>query len=178
MKNKLFAIFILFFSMNIFSFCQVENTKPKIEEAKQALREGNPKVAVELLSTLLSSDSTKAEYWNLRGNALFNLSEYEKALSDFEKAVSLDASIMSAYMNGIDASRFTRQYEKGLSLTNKLIENTRNNKGSGYYHQGLFNEALGKKEEASVSYGKALEFLPESFTEMRDECKAKIVELK
>ena len=100
-----------------------------------------------------------AEQYLQRGNAYFNLKEYESAIEDYEKTIELNPENVAAYFNrGIlyfEQGKYElaiKDYEKAIQLNPDF--KTYNNRGVSYSTLGKYNLAI-------QDYTKSIELNPE-----------------
>jgi tetratricopeptide (TPR) repeat protein len=98
-----------------------------------------------------------------RGLAYADMGEYDKAISDYNKAIEIDpmdAGVYKAYLNRGNAYDSKGEYNQAISDYNKALEinpeyaEGYNNRGLAYANRGEYNQAIS-------DYNKALEIKPE-----------------
>ncbi len=100
-----------------------------------------------------------ASAYNNRGVAYKNKGEYDRAIADYDKAISLNPKYASAYNNRAWAYFKWGKAAKGLPDANKAIELDPKN-APAYDTRGHIFEALDRKDEAIADFRKALELDP------------------
>jgi tetratricopeptide (TPR) repeat protein len=78
-----------------------------------ALKQGDLREAIEQFDAALEADPTIARVYNDRGEAWYQMGEYERALSDFDKAVTLAPENSVHYINRANALMGLRRYADG-----------------------------------------------------------------
>lgn len=96
-------------------------------------------------------------YFN-RGNAYYDLKQYERAIQDYSKAIALNTNYAEAYFNRGIVYYNLGQYERAILDYNKALEFKQhefiyNNRGNAY-------SKLGQKERAILDFDKAIELNP------------------
>jgi tetratricopeptide (TPR) repeat protein len=103
--------------------------------------------------------SLDAESYNNRGAAYAKEGEYDKAISDFNKAIELNPRYADAYNNRGAAYAKKGEYEKAISDYSKAIElNPRY--ADAYYNRGLAYYGKGEYDKAISDFNKAIELNP------------------
>ena len=82
------------------------------------------------------------------GNCLWDIGQYDKAISDYTKAIETDPKFAVAYYSRGMAYRQKGQYDQAISDYTKAIETdpklamAYNNRGIAYEHKGQYDQAM------------------------------------
>lgn len=119
----------------------------------------NHQLAVDLIDRAIAINSSNADAYFNRGNALKELSQFDSAIASYDKALGLNPRYGNAYGNrGIALQRLGRLSEAVTSY-DKAIGIAPDN-APAYYNRGLALQELGRFEEAVASYDKAIGLNP------------------
>lgn len=105
-------------------------------------------------SLFVFSQTTKEEFIQL-GLKQYNNKNYDVAIALYEKALALDSSYYTAYINRGNAYLEKQDYNKALADANKAILLNSTN-AVPYNNRGLVYKFQGKYEEAILEYNKAI----------------------
>lgn len=121
----------------------------------------NPK-ALEMADALLVADKSNAdkETFFIKGLYYSITNDKHKAISFFDKCLSLSFTFMDAYREKAIALYDLGKYEEALQVLDKALT-IQNNFEEGYYYSGRCLEKLNRKEEAKLSYENALKLDPQ-----------------
>lgn len=95
--------------------------------------------------------------YNNRGNFHKMLRNYDLALADYEKAISLDKSYKSPYLGKASLLVITSKEDEALEILNKIIQKHRN-EASAYYYKGLALLFKNDKEQALKNFTLAIKY--------------------
>jgi tetratricopeptide (TPR) repeat protein len=116
---------------------------------EKALWDGNKytdsKKAIEYLNNAIKLEKSNGEYYNKRGTAYYNLSQYQRAIEDYSEAVRLSPNYFLAYYNRGNAYANIRQFEKAIEDYNQVIR-LQPNDASVYYNRGIVYFNQGNKK--------------------------------
>jgi tetratricopeptide (TPR) repeat protein len=87
------------------------------------------------------------------------MSNYDKAIADFEKVISLDPQEMYAYRGRAGAYSLTNRMSQAIADYTTAIKMKPNNADS-YYLRGSAYDLMGKKAEAIADMRKSLSLNP------------------
>ena len=108
------------------------SSEEKVDMAR-SLIEGEPDEKVlEFCTKIISEDPNNADAYFLRAEIYFNMGNYQKAISDFNRVLSLDKSkyeIVYSYRG--DAYFYSDKYKQALTDYTKAIK-------LGYGDEGIF----------------------------------------
>ena len=127
----------------------------------------NPK-ALDVADILIQRNKGKAEKEGLFIKGLYYnyMLEKEKAISFFDKALSIDFTFMEAYREKAIALSDLGKFKEALAVLDKAVT-LQNNFDEGYYYRGKILEKLGRQDEAIESYQRALLYDPQ-YVEAKD----------
>jgi tetratricopeptide (TPR) repeat protein len=142
---------------------------PSVEAAQKQFDAGDINGALDTLSTVISNNPQSAKAYGLRGVILTEKEMYTEAIDDLTKAIWEDPKTLNYYLDRAHCYYFTQQFELSVQdsryFLNAAIESGADyqpeNKAvmfRAYYVQAEALSALGKHEEALVSFDKAIEF--------------------
>lgn len=118
----------------------------------------NPKALV-LADEMIKNDLSKADpnpdY--LKGAYYYNIGDFNKALSQFNKSISKDYTFLDAYMEKGRILYKQQHYQEAIEVYDIAIS-VSNRFADAHYWKGLCEEALGKVNEAKISYQRAYAF--------------------
>ena len=101
-----------------------------------------------------------ATYVN-RGVIYASLSQYNKAVKDYQKAITLDGTVAEPYLNRGNLWFLGQKWQKAMADYDKSIELKLSQAEVAYFNRGMAKEQLGLLEEAKIDYLTALELRPE-----------------
>jgi len=101
-------------------------------------------------------DPLNAETWTTKGAALAVQERYEEAIQAHDRAIKINPLYTTAWFNKACALGNAGRYEEAIQCLDK--ENEINPSWEGWYFRGICLMAIGKTEEANISFQKAKEF--------------------
>ena len=113
-----------------------------------------------LEQTTLSARDRAATYVN-RGILRARKDEGEAALADYDRGLSIDASIAEGYVDRGAVMIMLRRYDDAVAEIDKGISLGANRLQIAYYDRGIADEALGNIRAAYEDYKKATEIQPD-----------------
>lgn len=127
-----------------------------VEDCEQ---NGDPQLGVGACSAVIQSGQYSGAglawvHFN-RGNAFNALGEYQRAIEDYDRTLSLDPSFAYAYTNRGVAYRFLGQNERAIEDFDRALELNRKDSGA-YQSRGAAWEALGDYGKAVSDWEKAI----------------------
>jgi tetratricopeptide (TPR) repeat protein len=127
----------------------------------------NPKVLT-LCDSLLHYNTMEknAEPWYFKGVYYSNINDKTKALEYFNKAIQSDYSFLDAYMDKGQLLYDEKKYGDAINVF-QLALKVSATYADAYYWLGKCQEAIGKKEDARLSYQRAYG-LDKSLTEAKE----------
>jgi len=84
----------------------------KIRQAHEAIRNGNFDRAIALLSEVIAADVANARAYSDRGFAFFEHKDYERAITDFTRAIEISSKDSDSYFYRARSFEKTKQYGK------------------------------------------------------------------
>jgi predicted O-linked N-acetylglucosamine transferase (SPINDLY family) len=102
-----------------------------------------------------------AEIWNAKGSCEYVRSNYDEALTAFEKAVELDGGLILAQVNVVAANLNRGDTLQALSMAQKCVENFPDS-AHAYAILGLAYHSMEQHDNALEAYDKASELDPEN----------------
>jgi tetratricopeptide (TPR) repeat protein len=124
--------------------------------------------AIEVADFLAKSDPNKhlKESYFIKGIYFEAVQDYEKAISYFDSCVQLEFSFMEAYREKAICLIELKKYIEAIAFLDRAT--TLNNRfADGYFWKGVCLEKLLQKEDAAMSYQKALMY-DTSYTEAEE----------
>jgi TPR repeat protein len=150
--------------------------KPEDPNAKKALLDcemgSNADIVINGCSHLIDSnringqaptDEQLALVHKNRGEAHFNIEQYEPALSDFQQAIRRDPALAVAYADRGAIHYIKKDYKAAIADTDQAIKLDPTLPKS-YFYRALAQEALGNFSEAISDYTRVIESNPENKT--------------
>ena len=127
----------------------------------------NPK-ALDMADALLIGDKSNAakEAWFIKGLYYNAINEKQKAITFFDKALSVNYTFMDAYREKALVYYDLGKYRDALAVLDKAVT-LQNNFEEGYYYKGLCLEKLNRVKEAVEAYQMALLYDP-GYVEAQD----------
>jgi len=129
-------------------------TKPDavalVDQARAMRKDGayiTPKKAIELLNKAIKLDPDYAGAYKGRGDAHWDLKQYDKAIQDYDKAIGLDPDYALTYSNRGHAYHRIEQYARAIQDYGKAIELgpdafTYKNRGIAYFQLEQYARAI------------------------------------
>lgn len=99
------------------------------------------------------------ELYIWRGNALYSINEFDKAISDYSKAIDINPNYLLAYYNRGLAWINKEDYDKAIKDYDKAIE-IDPNCAYAYADKASIERGLKKYDEAIENYNKAINIDP------------------
>jgi tetratricopeptide (TPR) repeat protein len=122
--------------------------------ASKKYREG-----LKFLDVFIEQEPNIAEAYNDRGNAYYGLKQHERAIEDYNKAITLNPNLAQAYNNRGLAYAGLNEHERAIEDYNKAI--TLNpNLAETYHNRGNAYAELSQHERAMEDYNKAITLNP------------------
>jgi Tfp pilus assembly protein PilF len=116
----------------------------------------------EVLKKKLEKERDKvAELYVWRGNTWYNKKEYDKAITDYDKAIEINPKYALAFYNRGFAWVAKEKYNKAIADYDKIIE-INPDSASAYVSRGAVRRALKEYNTAIADYSKAIEIDPNS----------------
>jgi tetratricopeptide (TPR) repeat protein len=130
--------------------------------------EAKNKNVLPLTDSLIRSDTTgkQAQPYYLKGVYYANVGNHASALNYFNQAIAHDYTFYDAYMDKGALLFNQKKYEEALQVFG-LVNRITPTYAESYYWAGKCQEALGKKDEAKLSYQRAYG-LDKTLTEAKD----------
>jgi tetratricopeptide (TPR) repeat protein len=131
----------------------------------ESLKRGEYARAIGAMTEAIEIDASFDIPYVLRGSAYFELKQYDKALDDCERAITLKPGA-EVYRLRAELHRLRKQFEQSLADATRAIE-LDPRQADSYRQRGLAQEALGKNVEAIADYSRAIELEPKVETFLR-----------
>lgn len=117
----------------------------------------DPNKAAQYWSTVIQSDPNSAEAYNNRGLAYYNLNQFQKAIKDFDKAISINSEYAVAFNNRGNAYYSLGQFTQALTnFTESLKFNSKY--ANAHYNSGLAYLQLQNKTQSCREFNLACNF--------------------
>ncbi len=165
----------------------MEEATKLLEKVKKLYDEKKYDEIIALLPDELMAKNEKL--WNAKGNAYSELNKFEKAITNFKKAIDINPEYADAYYNIGNTYYDLQEYNNAIKHFEKAIEiNPKDddvyyNTGNSYYHLKEYNNAIKyfekaieinpKKSEAYNNLGIIYYFLNE-YEKVIENCKKSI----
>jgi len=122
-------------------------------------QQGNPDVAVELISRAIEHDPQSADARSNLGNVFLQLGRYSDAIASYEKALEINPALPGAlYSRGFALQELNRNGEAVASYDRAVA--LQPDHAPTLFNRGNALQELGRHEEAIASYDKALAIIP------------------
>ncbi len=105
-----------------------------------------------------------------RGTLHHAMKNYQRALSDYDLSLELEADLADAYVNRAGTYIMLQRYDDAMADATKGISLGTSVSFVGYYNRAVAEQLTGKMKEAYFDYKKALELEPR-FTPASDRLK-------
>ncbi len=117
------------------------------------------KDSITLWNDVISQFDTALHAYNNRADAFYKSGQYEAAIRDLDKAISLNGNYAMAWYNRGNAYGQLGKFEEAFRDLDQAIGLDPKN-ANAYNKRGQANAVLGRKENAFVDFNKALELDP------------------
>lgn len=147
---RLFKILVTLFTFITLNSCErsKKDTELFFIQGNTAYKKGNLEEAIKFYTEAIEKSPKFADAYNNRGTVKQDLNDLEGAISDFEKAVSIDNEFVLAKYNLAEAYSNTDKLNESLSLL-KQISNKY--KDSSFYYVTLSNVYIRKNNFADAN---------------------------
>lgn len=108
---------------------------------------------------ILTANNFEAWEHNDRGTIYDKMGRYEEALADYNRAIELDPSLMSAYSNRALTLSALQRYEEALADYDKALA-LNPQQHLTYFGRGQLYMQRGEQEKALADYNRAIELTP------------------
>jgi len=109
-------------------------------------------------TVLVKAENTGGEYYN-SGNRKISAGDYQGAIEDFNKAITLDPNYVYSYIYRGVARYELGDYKQSISDFNKAIE-IEPAEEVAYYHRGIARMKLGDYGQAILDFNKSIQIKP------------------
>lgn len=141
-------------------------TNQRIEELNSSAQEraesGDRQAAIQKFTQAIALKPTVETYYQ-RGNAQFDLGNYQAAVEDYTAALEKDSSYVAAYFNRGLAYLELNQLKAAVDDYTKAIE-INSNDADAYYQRGLAYQRLKDYSAAIADYTQVIQLNPEDAT--------------
>ena len=133
-----------------------------VEKAQHLVEDKKPKEAVDLLGAVISRSPSFVPAYFHRGMALFQMEEYDRALSNYNKAVEINPKFAQAYLGRAMVYFVKRDLDQVILDLNRALDLEPQmavayyNRGVAYSYQEKFDQAFEDLSKAK-SLGYAVE---------------------
>ncbi|MBT28235.1 MAG: hypothetical protein CMO01_01150 [Thalassobius sp.] len=121
MHKQKYTLILFSLITYLMSSCSPSN-EDIINTAREKMQAGKFSEAVSVISELVEKGVEDPSLYNMRGVAYFNLKENSKALTDFDKAISMKADDYRFYYNRGNVKRTLNRPESAVEDYTKAIE--------------------------------------------------------
>ncbi len=158
---RLSVLFLVFAFLCAPVCCVAAQRSPELQEALDTHLSNPDKIpeAIELYTQIIAKDPKNAEAYNWRGHAYYQLSELDKALADFNKAIEIAPTYADAYNNKGLIELRRDQYQAATQSFAKAFESEKTF-AEAHYNMGIALEKLKRYTEASQEYSRYLQVKP------------------
>jgi tetratricopeptide (TPR) repeat protein len=121
-----------------------------VQSGMQLHQSGNDVQALQTLNTVLKADPYNSAAYDLRGTIYTALDDYERALSDYDRAIELDPFFAQAHYNRGRIYSLLKRYDEALADLQMSVKldvanfgyRANGNVGLIYHKQGQYDKAL------------------------------------
>ncbi len=159
---KRLQLFTFHFSLFTFVACS-GSSDALLEQGRKALRQGNPREAIESLNLAIQADEENARAFNVRGVAHFELKDYPSALLDYDQAIKLHPNWYQPYFNRARLRVEQSDWESALKDFSEAVSRQPDS-SEVYASRGMVLYQLGRLPEAGHDFDKALQLKPTDAT--------------
>jgi tetratricopeptide (TPR) repeat protein len=139
-----------------------------LAEGSEAIKAGDYKKSVDILSKSIKLDSTNAETWQTRGNAYFALENYSAAFADYSESSKIVpnaaafAGLGNVFVKMNNLPEGINSYTRAIELLPDCADY--------YFIRGKTFNMQGKYDEAISDFDNALKLVPDniSYKQNRD----------
>ena len=154
-------IICIFLVLTFICSCSEKNkTASEWLEKEKALWNGkqytDPKKAIEYLNNAIKLQPNNAETYTHRGDAYYNLGQYQQAIENYNKAIGLKQDYAKAYNDRGGTYINLGQYQQAIEDFNKAIR-LQPDSADAYSNRGVAYLLLGNKEFGCPDAQKACE---------------------
>ena len=121
----------------------------------EKLEKGNPKAAVRTLTQAINYNPNNSQAYQHRGNAYYDLEDYQKAIEDYTKAIQLNPNYINAYFNRGLARYDAEDFSGAIADYSKVIE-LQPQDADAYYKRGLAQYDLQNYQKAIEDYSETI----------------------
>jgi tetratricopeptide (TPR) repeat protein len=134
-----------------------QSTQQLLQQVK-GVKEEHPDAIADFTQAIkLNHNDAKA--YNNRGNAYYELKDYQKAIADYSQALKLNPNEADAYYNRGLAYDELKDYQKAIADYNQALKLNPNDAGA-YYSRGTASLQLKEYQAAITDYNQALKLNP------------------
>lgn len=159
-KIKFIITVLIFFGLNLIVFA--DEALPDDAQAVIENLHGNNVKAMELIEKAIKESSHESDYmlYNTRGTIKEHMEDYDGAMQDYSKALSINHEYGTAYYNRANLYAGMKQYDKALNDFNSAIKYSPEH-SENYNNRGLLKRDLGDYKGAMYDFMKVIELSPE-----------------
>lgn len=130
-----------------------------LAKAKNKMRDEKYHEVISLCDKALKLNEKLPDAYDFRGNANYELGEYDSALKDFSKAIEFEPDEADHYYDRSWAYINVSRYEDALLDINKALE-LKPDTSYYYYDKGRFEYDMDRYREAVADFTKGIELYP------------------
>ncbi|MEL7037095.1 MAG: tetratricopeptide repeat protein [Cyanobacteria bacterium J06592_8] len=139
----------------------------------EKLEKGNPKAATRTLSKAINYNPENPKAYHQRGNAYYDLEDYQQAIADYTQAIQLDPNYTNAYFNRGLARYDAQDFQGAIVDYSKVIELDPQDTDA-YFKRGLAQYSLQNYQKAIEDYSEVLRIKPDDSQAYRSRGLARI----
>lgn len=151
----LVGLLVIFGLIKVFNRPDPVKAKVAFSQGVEKLENGNPKAAVRTLTQAINYNSNNPETYHQRGNAYYDLEQYQNAIKDYTQAIQLNPNYTNAYFNR-GLARYDAQDLSGAIADYSQVIELEPTDVDAYYKRGLAHYALENYQKAIEDYSEAI----------------------
>jgi len=151
----LVGLLVVFGLIKAFNRPDPVKAKVAFSQGVEKLEKGNPQAAVRTLTQAINYNPDNPEAYHQRGNAYYDLEQYQNAIEDYTQAIQLNPNYTNAYFNRGLARYDAQDLSGAIADYSKVIE-LEPSDVDAYYKRGLAHYSLENYQKAIEDYSEVI----------------------